>query len=267
MSWVKIDDKAWCHPKFMALSASAVRLWLFALCWCNQHEQDGLVPAAIVKVLGGSKRDVTELVKCGLWEVSGPNWSIHDFLKYQPSRAQRNAQREATRGRVAKHRNGDVTPLQDPLLDSLLTEEKQPSNNPTRADAPTRARSGRVIGDLLQGESEGAPIVSLDPAQPIRLPPTWDPGFGVFMGTSVPEWAHPLLLERYRSYHCPGSETRTIGSWRQSYTRWACTEWQDARKRPSRPEEPSETSQPAESREARQARLKVEFERAGGASA
>lgn len=100
MSWVKVDDKAWSHPKLTALSGNAVRLWLFAMCWCNQHETDGTIPRAALRALGGAKAAVEELLRSGLWEATESGWAVHDFLKYQPSREQREKERESGRQRA-----------------------------------------------------------------------------------------------------------------------------------------------------------------------
>jgi hypothetical protein len=110
VSWVKIDDKAWAHPKLASLSGNAVRLWVFALCWCNQQETDGAVPKSCLRVLGGSNKDAQELVSAGLWHPTETGWDIHDFLVYQPSKAQLAAQREAKAeaGRSGGRRSGEA---------------------------------------------------------------------------------------------------------------------------------------------------------------
>lgn len=111
MSWVKVDDRVWCHPKFLGLSASAVRLWLWALCWCSQHETDGTFPTSMLAAIGGTKKTAAELVSRGLWEPAADGgWTVHDYLSYQPSREQRRAQRENGLARVKRYRgsgNGD----------------------------------------------------------------------------------------------------------------------------------------------------------------
>lgn len=95
MVWVKIDDKAFLHPKVATLSAGAVRLWLFSLCWATHSELDGFIPSKIPKTLGGSKSHVEELVANRLWIVAQDGWSIHDYLEYQPSVEERKSLKEA----------------------------------------------------------------------------------------------------------------------------------------------------------------------------
>lgn len=95
MAWVKLDDKVWSHPKFGALSGDAVRLWMFALCWCNQHETDGSIPRVTVRVLGGTSDAAAELCASGLWHETENGWQIHDYLDHQPSRDDLARKREA----------------------------------------------------------------------------------------------------------------------------------------------------------------------------
>lgn len=105
MSWLRVDDDFPHHPKVMALSAQAVALWLAACCWSSRYETDGHLPSEIVKRLPWHAPEaVAELVAAGLWEGSEGGWQIHDFLKFNPSREQREGKRVAWRERQAQHR-------------------------------------------------------------------------------------------------------------------------------------------------------------------
>lgn len=108
MAWVKLDDKLWSHPKFGALSGDAVRLWMFALCWCNQHETDGGIPRVTVRVLGGAPDAAAELCDAGLWHETDNGWQIHNYLDHQPSREElvRKRKAKAEAGRSGGLRSG-----------------------------------------------------------------------------------------------------------------------------------------------------------------
>jgi hypothetical protein len=141
MSWVRIDDKAWSHPKLAGLSGNAVRLWLFALCWCNQQESDGRVPATMLRIFGASPKVAAELVAAGLWETAEDGWQFHDYLNYQPSREQLTAQRNATRDRVTKHRererNAVTPPVSNAVTNAPVTlPPTRPVPIPTRSEPP-----------------------------------------------------------------------------------------------------------------------------------
>jgi len=102
MSWVRIDDAFDDHPKILKLSPFAVTLHVRALCWCSRHMTDGFVPEEAIERLtfGLTLNDADEntlwpeaaasiedeLRRAELWEKCAGGWSIHDYLKYNPSR-------------------------------------------------------------------------------------------------------------------------------------------------------------------------------------
>lgn len=96
MGWAKLDDRFPTHPKVLGLSDRGFRSHVSALCYCAQHETDGLVPAAVARSLA-PRRIVGELVAAGLWERLEAGYRIHDFLDYNPSRAESEARREQRR--------------------------------------------------------------------------------------------------------------------------------------------------------------------------
>ena len=111
MTWFKVDDGFYDHPKSARISLAATGLWVRAGSWCGKQEHDGIIPSYMLPMLanGASTRTtnrlVAELVEAGLWEeVQGIGWLVHDWHLYQPSRAERDAEREATRRRQAEWR-------------------------------------------------------------------------------------------------------------------------------------------------------------------
>lgn len=99
-----MDDKRVDHPKLLAAGLEARGLDEAAICWVAGHETDGFIPE--VAVIGlcamhGSKRWkvlAAKLVEVGRWLVSDengmPGYYIHDYLKYNPTRAHRDEVRE-----------------------------------------------------------------------------------------------------------------------------------------------------------------------------
>jgi len=124
MSWVKIDDSFDDHPKILKLSPFATTLHIRALCWCSRHLTDGRVPETALDRLtfGLTFEDVDgkalwpeagasisdELCRAGLWEKVDGGWSIHDYLKYNPSRDQvvHERSRKSEAGRQGGIRSG-----------------------------------------------------------------------------------------------------------------------------------------------------------------
>ena len=146
--WVKVDDKLPDHPKFGRLMPfyrlMAQHLHLNALCWCNQHLTDGRVPWGIVNRLGSdidalrpflTERDlitldqvVESLLAVGLWDKDETgDYRIHNYLKYQPSRAAVLAEREANRVRKMSGRNPeDVRKMSGRNPGGIRAEKKPP---------------------------------------------------------------------------------------------------------------------------------------------
>lgn len=112
MTWFKVDDAFWAHPKVLALSDAAIALWVRAGSYCAQHLTDGKVPAAVLPMLRSDEFIASDLVSAGLWLNTPDGYEFHDWAKYQPTResieAERELWRERQRASRAK-RGGNVT--------------------------------------------------------------------------------------------------------------------------------------------------------------
>jgi hypothetical protein len=111
--WVRLDDEFSEHPKVAALGDLApLAGWLHvcALCYCNRHLTDGFLPAGKLYTLasfrhlgvetGGPKDTaghehgiqieelVAALLGVGMWDEASGGYQIHDYLDYQPSKAE-----------------------------------------------------------------------------------------------------------------------------------------------------------------------------------
>lgn len=105
MTWLKVDDGFWAHPKVMGASADALALWIRAASWSAAQLTEGRVPARFLPTFGGNPTIAAELVDLGLWEVDDEEYLFHDWLDYQPSKDQVEREREAARLRQQKLRN------------------------------------------------------------------------------------------------------------------------------------------------------------------
>lgn len=161
MSWVKLDDLYAQCPKMIALGdwyEVGLAMDVAGLCWAALHEQDGRIPKQQIQRLinaRGIRIDgvrvtptavAERLVMVGRWHDCGEHYEIHNFLKYNPSRAEQDARREATKARVKRHRNAvtsaDETPTKragniapgpgpGPVPDVGTKSEKSRSNTAT----------------------------------------------------------------------------------------------------------------------------------------
>lgn len=87
MTWVRLDDGFATHPKILGLSDASLRVLLESYCYAAQHMTDGLLAPAVASRLG-TRKARTELVSAGLWDETPEGVVIHDYLTYNPSRAE-----------------------------------------------------------------------------------------------------------------------------------------------------------------------------------
>jgi hypothetical protein len=121
MTWVRIDDGFYQHPKVASAGPLAMAMQVAALCYCNKNLTDGFVPWSVAQSLlswefigqadadnpergsplfkvgitcGMAGDDVTcqfvidQLVANGLWDEADGGFRVHDYLDYQPSKAE-----------------------------------------------------------------------------------------------------------------------------------------------------------------------------------
>jgi hypothetical protein len=157
MTWFKIDDNFFMHPKVIAAGNAAVGLFVRAGAWSSNHLTDGFIPEPVANMLGTDK-DATNLIVAGLWVAVEGGYRIPDFLDYNPS-AQAVKAEQARRSEAAKvagaasakarstirptirqrSANDDVdesltTSLNDRCADVATSPEPRP--DPTRSKTP-----------------------------------------------------------------------------------------------------------------------------------
>lgn len=124
MTWFRVDDGFWSHPKTLTLPAGAVALWVRAGSYCGKHLTDGYVPANMLPMLQGSPADVDALIEAGLWRPCEGGWRFHDWEGYQDTREAVERRRSAWKARQ-RRRRGDV----DEEGDNVSETESSPITN------------------------------------------------------------------------------------------------------------------------------------------
>ena len=96
MPWANMDDEFAEHPKNWELSDAAFRLHVSAILYANRHLTDGDIPASKVRTLCPRYRAaaLAELLTNDHWVDKGEFYTIRDFLDWNRSRAQVEAERE-----------------------------------------------------------------------------------------------------------------------------------------------------------------------------
>lgn len=113
MAWARIDDRFPSHRKVALLSDRAFRLHVSAICWCAENLTDGRVAErelALVAKIRGLKNTAKELEAAGVWDRTDDGWLIHDYLDYNPSRAQVLADRKKNAERQERFRQKNGKP-------------------------------------------------------------------------------------------------------------------------------------------------------------
>lgn len=85
MSWFKVDDAFYLHPKVASAGNAAIGLWLRCGAYCAHHLTDGFVPRDVAYSFG-TKALCIRLVEVGMWTPAEGGWRMHDYLDYQPNR-------------------------------------------------------------------------------------------------------------------------------------------------------------------------------------
>ena len=107
MTWFKVDDGFWSHPKTLALSPNAIALWVRAGSYCGKHLTDGYVAAAILPMLQGDRDAADELIHAGLWKSVKDGYAFHDWQEYQDTREAVEKRRQSWKERQRRHRSSD----------------------------------------------------------------------------------------------------------------------------------------------------------------
>jgi hypothetical protein len=84
VTWFKLSDHFYDHPKVMAAGNSAVGLWSRCASYTAKHELDGRIPRSVAHTWG-SRKDISRLLETGLWIECEESYWMPNFLEYNPS--------------------------------------------------------------------------------------------------------------------------------------------------------------------------------------
>jgi hypothetical protein len=115
MTWFRVDDGFWSHPKVLDLSAEAIALWVRCGSYSGKHLTDGYLADSVISLLRGSQDQAQELVDAGLWTRAINGWHFHDWADYQDTRDTVEKRRESWRKRQNRHRNNSPLLEEEPV--------------------------------------------------------------------------------------------------------------------------------------------------------
>lgn len=206
MAWAAIDDAILDNGKIGRAGALGLLLHTAAISWCARNLTDGRLPKAKVACLlnlsglgvapgndaGVPRRSAAtdfvrpdpdaiadHLAAVGLWHDRGETWELHDYLKYNPSRADVLERRAATRARVQKHRilaggntvSSAVTNAASPSPSPIEEKDPDARARATGVESRPRAREpeqGRSAERMRRGPARAVPTIPRG-GDPLRL--------------------------------------------------------------------------------------------------
>lgn len=222
MSWAKLDDRFFAHPKVIDLSKDAKLLFLCGLTYCAAHLTDGKISRGAYRMVAAQvdvdEESARELVEAGLWGVDGTGYSVHDYTDYNPSREQaetrssvraeagrkgglHSSQAKAqAKGEALAQADSKQYPVPVPVSNTVTQEEQEGGVGETcevRADAPPPP------GDSDEKPEEQQP----PPSKPPRAP-TGDAPLRALMTA----YREAMFPNRDAGFHrtIPGSEWKAF---------------------------------------------------------
>lgn len=102
MTYFRVDDKFWSHPKLYTVSLAARGLWVTAGSFCASYLTDGLVPKDALRFISTESKNhtarcVDELVAADLWITVDDGWMFREWTDHNYTRDQVVKQQERRR--------------------------------------------------------------------------------------------------------------------------------------------------------------------------
>lgn len=102
MTWFKVDDGFYDHPKFQDVPNAAVGLWVKAGAWCAKHNTYGYLTKKRARSLGGTKGQIRALVDAGVWIATGDGYQFEHWRKSQDGNYRRNIRKSVREAVMAR---------------------------------------------------------------------------------------------------------------------------------------------------------------------
>lgn len=106
MTWTKIDDQFWMHPKIVSAGNEGAGIFVRCLSYCGAYLTDGKVPPAVALSIAGTPRKLEAVIALGLLQrLPSGDIYVRDYSHYNPLRDEVEARREQ---RAAAGRRGGL---------------------------------------------------------------------------------------------------------------------------------------------------------------
>jgi hypothetical protein len=145
--WAKIDDQFYLGKKAARIDRDEQDLYLASLVYCNGQLTDGFVPEANLMLLyvwaklpmtanaqASAQAIASRLVEHDLWELVDDGFQVHDFLDWNPSRAEVLALKAA---RSEAGKRGGQHSRANAQANAQASAQAKPKQNPTPSPSPS----------------------------------------------------------------------------------------------------------------------------------
>lgn len=159
MTWFRLDDSFYSHPKVLKAGNEAVGLYVRCGTYAAAHVTDGFVDRSVV-TLYGSEALAARLVDAGLWHRTRGGWNIHDYLDYNPSREAVEKERKAKAERQKRWREGQRRRVTSPSSNAVSDASKDaapPRPAPKEAGRAAPAPERPAVRPGPEGRPSGRP--------------------------------------------------------------------------------------------------------------
>lgn len=169
MTWVKLDDQFFSHPKVLDLSKDQKLLYLAALAHCAANLTDGKLSRASIRIIAATvdvpPSEAAALCDAKLWEPDADGYKIHDFGDYNPRSEDVKASRESlSRIRSEAGKRGAESRWGDGK--NGKPDGKDYSNSHSKPDGPCHKNDGKTDGKTMApSESDSYPNPTPNPDQ------------------------------------------------------------------------------------------------------
>jgi len=132
MTWFKVDDSFYDHPKIFDAPDCAVALWTRSGSWSARNLTNGFVPTGITRrFCDDPDTAVKELLARRLWSRVKGGFQFHDWTEYQPTKEAVERDRKAAAERQRKAREKKKKQVGQ----GAVTEESRRDSRVTHADS------------------------------------------------------------------------------------------------------------------------------------
>jgi hypothetical protein len=198
MTWFKVDDSFYDHPKVFDAPDCAVALWVRAGAWSARNLTEGFVPSGMpARLCDDHDTAVKELVRRRLWSRSSGGYRFHDWSTFQPSK-------ESVQGLRAKRAAAGK-------LGGQAKAANQNAGKPLASASPDAKQNAAPTRPVLKNE------VQNHSSSPPATTATDDPRFDEFWTAYPRKVGKPAARKAWRAALKRGTDPGTVVTAAQAY--------------------------------------------------